>query len=83
MTKEEINHAIITLSRLIINIKKAQKTCVDFSFEHPMINTQVKTISLITKRLNELGISEEQIVTMFNNLIHNKDISEGVITDAS
>lgn len=83
MTKEEINHAIITLSRLITNIKKAQKTCVDFSFEHPMINTQIKTISLITKRLNELGISEEQIVTMFNNLIHNKDISEGVISDAS
>lgn len=83
MTKEEINQAINTLARLIINIKNAQKTCVDFTFEHPLINTQIKTISLIVKRLNELGITEEQIVEMFNNLVHKKEITEGVINNAS
>lgn len=78
ITKEEINAAINTLARIIFNIRKAQKTCTDFSFEHPMINTQIKTISLIIKRLNELGITEEQIVTMFNNLIHDNELIQGV-----
>ena len=38
-------------------------------------------ISLIVKRLNELGITEDQIVTMFNNLIHNNELIQGVNND--
>lgn len=81
MTKKEIIHAVKTLAHQIINLKEMQKNSIDFSYDHPIVNKQIKTISLIIKRLTELDLTEEQITKMVDNYLHNKKIEEGVIYD--
>ncbi|WP_160670502.1 tyrosine-type recombinase/integrase [Clostridium sp. C8-1-8] len=79
MTKDEIVQAIKVLGQQVINLKEMQKNCSDFSYEHPIIHNQVKTLSLIVKRLSELNLTEEQIIKMLDNYLHNKRIEEGVL----
>lgn len=77
MTKNEITEAIKILCYQIVTLKSLT-SCIDFSYEIPSIKNKLKLISLIIKRLTELGLSEEQINIMTGNYFNNIDIMTGV-----
>ena len=77
MTRNEITEAIKILSHQIIALKNLT-LCADFSYEVPSVKNKLKLISLIIKRLTELGLSEENINKMTENCFKNIDIMTGV-----
>ena len=77
MTKNEITEAIKILCNQMIALKSLTQ-CTDFSYEIPSVKNKLKLISLIIKRLTELGLSEENINTMTKNCFNNIDIMTGV-----
>lgn len=79
ITREEICQAIKILTHQIISLREIQKNSKDFSYDHPIINKKIKTISLIFKRLSEFDITEDQIIKMIDNLLQNKSIDEEVL----
>ena len=81
MTKNEISQAINILSNQILELKNLQQ-CVDFSFDAPSIDNKMNLISLIIKRLTELGLTEENISIMVSNCLENKDLMLGVELNA-
>ncbi|WP_455543494.1 phage integrase SAM-like domain-containing protein [Intestinibacter sp.] len=81
ITKSEISQAIKILSNQILELKNLQQ-CTDFSFETPSIDRKMNLICTIIKRLTELGLSEEDISTMVNNCLENKDLMLGVDLNA-
>lgn len=80
MTKNEITQAIIILSRQIVELKNFQ-LCADFSFDVPIVKNKFKLISLIIKRLTELGLTEEEIQKMVDNCLNDKEITTEVISN--
>lgn len=76
LTKNEIIQAIHTLSYQLFELKNFQK-CKDFSYELPMIKNKFKLISLIIKRLTELGLTEQEISDMTTHYLINQDVTKG------
>lgn len=77
ITKNEINEAIKILAIQILELKNLQQ-CIDFSFEAKSVKNKMDLISLIIKRLTELGLTEEDIDKMVHNCFENKDLLSGV-----
>ena len=77
ITKNEINEAIKILAIQILELKNLQQ-CIDFSFEAKSVKCKMDLISLIIKRLTELGLTEEDIDKMVHNCFENKDLLLGV-----
>lgn len=64
MTKKEINQAIEVLTKQIINMREMIKYSRDFSSSNSIAAGQMKSITLIIKRLTELGLDHKQINEM-------------------
>ena len=74
---DEITEAIKILCHQMVALKSLT-LCTDFSYEVPSVKSKLKLISLIIKRLTELGLSEDNINTMTANCFNNIDIMTGV-----
>ncbi|WP_209121204.1 hypothetical protein [Alkalihalobacillus sp. BA299] len=74
--KEEIDDAIKTLALQIVNMREMINTSKNFTNENPIAAGQIKTISLIVKRLSELSLSQDEIDEKVMNFFINNSIIE-------
>ncbi|MCY9670420.1 site-specific integrase [Paenibacillus alginolyticus] len=64
MRREEINDAIEVLIKQIINMRAMIKHSTNYTSKNSIAAGQMRTISLIIKRLTELGLTEKKIDEM-------------------
>ncbi|MCY9661966.1 site-specific integrase [Paenibacillus chondroitinus] len=64
MRREEIQDAIVVLVKQIINMRAMIKHSTNYTANNSISAGQMRTISLIIKRLTELGLTEEKIDEM-------------------
>lgn len=76
MRKTEIQSAIKTLSKMLINFKMMMSHSRDFSFDNPIVTSKQKAISLIIKRICQLGITPEQVMEMVENHLNGEEMGE-------
>jgi hypothetical protein len=76
MKREEIEDAIKTLSKLLVNFKAMMNYSNDFTFDNPIAASNQKAISLIIKRICQLGLTSEQVLDMVENHLRGKDMRE-------
>ncbi|OCT15974.1 hypothetical protein A8709_10160 [Paenibacillus pectinilyticus] len=69
MRREEINDAIVVLVKQILNLRTMIKHSTNYTSKNSIAAGQMRTISLIIKRLIELGLTEKKIDEMVLEVI--------------
>lgn len=76
MKREEIESAIQTLSTVLINFNSMMRYSNDFTFDNPIAASKEKAITLIIKRICQLGITPEQVMDMVGKYLKGEDLRE-------
>ncbi|KRF01692.1 hypothetical protein ASG89_25365 [Paenibacillus sp. Soil766] len=78
MRREEIQDAIVVLVKQIINMRSIIKCSTNYTSNNSIAAGQMRTISLIIKRLTELGLTEVKIDEMVLEAIENITKKEAI-----
>lgn len=81
MRKEEEQEAVNTLIKHIVNMREMVRSSKKFTYDNSIAAGQIKVITLIVKRLEDLGMTEEKIEEMALSSIRKLANAPGACTE--
>lgn len=81
MKRDEIETAIETLSKHLINFRALMEQSKDFTFENPIVASKQKAIGLIIKHICNLGYSPEQVLELVGKHLKGQALGEVLVNE--